>query len=96
MTDWQQVIDSDFQVRGGDLTQGLIAELSETLRSADPVVRERAGLRGDGPPGAGAGAAARGDDMTARLADPEIQARAFAALILAMIVEQRDYEWLEA
>jgi hypothetical protein len=36
--------------------------------------------------------------MAARLADPEIQARSFAALILAALVEHGDFEasWLAA
>ena len=101
MTDWQQVLDS-----GGDLPDrasraAALAELSEALRSPDPVLRDEQAyaLLTRWIPGLDPDERhALADAMVARLADPEIQARTFAPLILAAIVSEGEYEpgWLAA
>lgn len=40
MTDWQAVIDGGCQVPVGGVGDALVAELSEALRSPDPVLRD--------------------------------------------------------
>jgi hypothetical protein len=101
MTDWGKVIDGGFKPPAGGLTPELIAELSGALRSPDPVLRDEQALTvlGHWVPELDSGARRRlGDEMAARFADPEVQARTFAPLVLAMIVEQGDFEepWLTA
>jgi Protein of unknown function (DUF2785) len=98
MTAWQELID------GGVLPDGpsradILAEVCEALRSQDPVVRDEQAftlLAGWIPALDPAERHAVGDAMTLRFDDPEIQARTFAPLILARIVEQGDYDpaWL--
>jgi len=101
MTDWQQVVDGGFQVPAGGVTPGLIAELSEALRSPDPVLRDSQACMVliHWIPSLDSGQRHRlGDEMAARFTDPEIQARTFAPLILAGIVEAGDYDqaWQQA
>jgi hypothetical protein len=101
MTDWEKVIAGDFEPPAGGLTPELIAELSEALRSPDPVLRDEQALTvlGHWVPELDAGLRrGLGDEMAARFADPEVQARTFAPLVLAMIVEHGDFEepWLTA
>jgi hypothetical protein len=101
MTDWQKVIDNGFQPPDGGVTPELIAELSEALRSPDPVLRDEQAFSVMIPwlPHLDSGQRRRlGDEMAARFADPEIQARTFAPLILAGIVDQGDFDqaWLTA
>ncbi|MER5736736.1 DUF2785 domain-containing protein [Streptomyces sp. NPDC002262] len=81
----------------------LVGELAEALRHPDPDIRDGAPyvvLRTwierdvvDRPSRAGLGAV-----MAARFDDPEIQARAFAPLVLDMIVGRGDFDpaWLAA
>jgi hypothetical protein len=101
MTDWQKVIDEGVKVPDGGVTGELVAELSEALRSPDPVVRDEHAFTvlATWVPELDSGQRHRlGDEMAARFTDPEIQARTFAPLILAKIVEQGDFDggWLTA
>lgn len=101
MTDWQKVIDGGFQQPEGGLTAALITELSQALRSPDPVLRDEQALTvlGHWVPDLDPGQRHRlGDEMAARFSDPEIQARTFAPLVLTMLVEQGDFDdsWLAA
>ncbi|HEV2373261.1 MAG TPA: DUF2785 domain-containing protein [Streptosporangiaceae bacterium] len=101
MTDWQKVIDGGFEPPPGGVTEDLVAELAGALRSPDPVLRDKQAytvlarwvpqLRSDQR-------RRLGDDMAARFTDPEVQARTFAPLILACIVEQGEFQpaWLSA
>lgn len=100
-TDWRVVIENDNRLPGGLTQEDAVAELSEALRSPDPAVRDGqaytalnrlipnldpALLRG------------LGDEMAARFTDPQIQARTFAPLVLAWIVEADVFEpaWVAA
>lgn len=101
MTDWQKVIDGGCQQPEGGLTPALIAELSQALRSPDPVLRDEQALTvlAGWIPDLDSGQRRRlGEEMAARFSDPEIQARTFAPLVLSMIVEQGDFDdsWLAA
>jgi hypothetical protein len=101
MTDWQKVIDGGFQPPEGGLTPALVAELSEALRSPDPVLRDEQALTvlGHWVPGLDPAQRRRlGDQMAARFGDPEIQARTFAPLVLNLLVDQGDFDasWLSA
>jgi Protein of unknown function (DUF2785) len=101
MTDWQKVIDDGFARPDGGVTPELIAELSEALRSPDPVLRDEQAFSvlARWIPDLDSGQRHRlGDEMAARFADPEVQARTFAPLILAGIVEAGDFDdaWLSA
>jgi hypothetical protein len=91
MTDWAKVRSADFAVPSDRPQAELVAELSAMLRSPDPVVRDSQaysvlatwigrGLLGQDQ------LRALGEEMVARLGDPEIQARTFAPLILDAIV----------
>jgi hypothetical protein len=89
VADWQEMLD-----RGGALPDlasraGAVATLCEALRS--PICRRTPA----GPLDSGAGPARaprpRQHEMAERFADPEIQARAFAPLILVAIVSQGDH-----
>ena len=105
MADWQAVLDSALN-RGGALPDpasraDALAALCEALRSPDPVLRDEQAytLLARWIPGLDRQERhALGDTMAARFGDPEIQARAFAPLILAQIVSQGDYDpgWLAA
>jgi hypothetical protein len=101
MTDWQKVIDGGFRVPAGGVTDEVVGELAEALRSPDPVLRDQHAFTvlACWVPELDSGQRHRlGDEMAARFADPEIQARTFAPLILAKIVEQGDFDgaWLAA
>lgn len=103
MTEWQKIIDDGYAVPEGRALSGLVAELSEALRSPDPVVRDAHGYGvlatwiGRGVLDAGR-LTELGDEMAARFADPEIQARTFAPLILDAIVSAGVFSasWVEA
>ena len=101
MTDWRAVMDAGFVLPGGQLRADMLTELSQALRSPDPVLRDEQAYvvlarwipeldRGQ--------RRSLGDDMAVRFTDPEIQARSFAALILAAIVRHGDFaaRWLAA
>lgn len=101
MTDWQKVIESGSPLPAGPELADAIAELSEALRSPDPVLRDEQAFRvaAEWIPQLDPGTRRRlGDTMAARFGDGEIQARSFAALIIAVIVAQGDFEpgWLTA
>jgi hypothetical protein len=101
VTDWQKVIDDGSALPDGASRAALLAELCEALRSPDPVLRDEQAytLLARWIPGLDeAERHALGDKMAARFADPRIQARTFAPLILAAIVTQGEYEpsWLAA
>jgi len=93
MTDWAQVRADGFAVPADRPLDELVAELSVMLRSPDPQIRDgqaystlatwiATGALGDDE------LRALGEEMVARFADPEIQARTFAPLILDVIVSQ--------
>jgi hypothetical protein len=101
VTDFQKLIDDGAALPDEASRVGILAELCEALRSPDPVVRDEQALTllaGWIPGLDWAERHALGDTMTRRFDDPEIQARTFAPLILAAIVEQGDYDpaWLAA
>ncbi|PZF91603.1 DUF2785 domain-containing protein [Micromonospora deserti] len=103
MINWVDVHNNDFAVPAGHALDDLVAELSAALRDPDPEIR-------DGAPyvvletwiARGVIDADRrdalGDVMADRFTDPEVQARAFAPLVLDMIVRQGDLRpsWLAA
>jgi len=103
MTEWQKIIDDGYTVPEGRALPGLVAELSEALRSPDPVVRDAHGYGvlatwiDRGVLGADR-LTELGDAMAARFADSEIQARTFAPLILDVIVSKGVFEarWVDA
>jgi Protein of unknown function (DUF2785) len=101
MTDWQKVIDGGFKRPDGGPAPALIAELSEALRSPDPVLRDEQALTvlAEWIPGLDPAQRRRlGDEMAARFGDPEIQARTFAPLVLNLILDQGDFDpaWVTA
>lgn len=92
MTDWPAIIAADFEPPEGPALAELVAELVDALRSPDPALRDEqaypvltawilAGHLDDQLNGLG-------EQVTGLLADPGIQARTFAALILAAIVHR--------
>ncbi|MBO1415121.1 DUF2785 domain-containing protein [Streptomyces sp. FH025] len=103
MTDWLKIYETDCGLPPGRRLDDLVAELAEALRDPDPEVR-------DGYPYAVLDTWIRrgvidhdrrlalGDLMAERFGDPQIQARTFAPLVLAMIVSQGSLrpEWLDA
>lgn len=107
VSSWREIADADFAVPGGpDLggadLDGLAAELAQELADPDPAVR-------DGPAYAvlatwlergvlDAQLASLGETMMARFRDPRIQARTFAPLVLAWVVERGGFDsrWVEA
>ncbi|MGW4471623.1 DUF2785 domain-containing protein [Nonomuraea sp. NPDC004354] len=103
MTDWKAVHADDCAVPGDRPLDELVEELALALRDPDPGIR-------DGEPYVvlrtwierdviDAGRRAKlGAVMAERFADPEIQARTFAPLVLDMIVKRGDFdpEWLAA
>jgi hypothetical protein len=101
MTDWQGVIDDEFRLPPGLSRAAAVAELSDALCSPDPVLRDEQAypvliqLIGQQE---SAERRRLGDAMAARLADQRIQARTFAALILAALVRRGDLEtgWLDS
>lgn len=100
-TDWPAFIEN-----GGVLPDGLDAEqamleLSEMLRSPDPVVRDKLGYGAIFSllPQLDASLRRRlGATMVERFADPEIQARTFAPLVLDALVSDGEFDpqWLAA
>jgi hypothetical protein len=97
MTDWAQVRADGFAVPAGRPLDELVAELSAMLRSPDPQIRDTQAYStlatwiAKGLLGADE-LRALGDEMVSRFADPEIQARTFAPLILDSIVSQGVFE----
>lgn len=97
MTDWARVCADGFAVPSDRPLAELLAELSAMLRSPDPAVRDRQAYStlatwiGRGVLGKNE-LRALGAEMAARFADPEIQARTFAPLILASIVSVGVFE----
>jgi hypothetical protein len=101
MTDWRAVLDDDLRLPDGVSPAEAVDELSQALRSPDPVLRDELAcsvLAGLVPGLDGGLRRSLGDSMAARLRDPEIQARTFAALILAELVEHGEFQssWLAA
>ena len=101
VTDWRAVLDDDLRLPDGLSPAEAVDELSRALRSPDPVLRDElacSALAGLVPSLDGDLRRALGTSMAARLQDPEIQARTFAALILAELVEHGafDSSWLAA
>lgn len=99
MTDWRKLIDDGGVLPGGPVRAEVLADVSEALRSPDPVVRDEQAfsLLADWIPGLDSAERHRlGDAMTRRFEDPQIQARTFAPLILAQLVKRGDYDpaWL--
>jgi hypothetical protein len=97
MTDWARVRADGYAVPTDRPLTDLVAELSGLLRSPDPVIRDtqaytvlvtwiRRGALSAGH------LRALGDEMVARFADPEVQARTFAPLILDAIVSAGVFE----
>ena len=97
MTDWAQVRADDFSVPTDRPLPELVTELSALLRSPDPVLRDAQAYSilatwiGRGVLSADQ-LRALGDEMVARFADPETQARTFAPLILDCIVTSGVFE----
>ncbi|GAA2820968.1 DUF2785 domain-containing protein [Kribbella solani] len=97
MTDWAQVRDNGYEVPTDRPLEVLVAELVAMLRSPDPVVRDRQAYftlatwieRGVLSTGQ---LRALGDEMVARFADSEVQARTFAPLVLDAIVTAGVFE----
>ncbi|GAB2738463.1 hypothetical protein GCM10010442_68830 [Kitasatospora kifunensis] len=91
MTDLQELLTHDSVAP----TAELVAELSQALRSPDPVVRDDQAyvLLEHMVPAMEPQLRHRlGAEMAARFADPQIQARTFAPLILAVLVQHGTYE----
>lgn len=103
MNEWKTIVDNGFDVPADRAMPELLAGLGEALRSPDPQVRDRQAYsilatwigRGDVSE---ADMTGLGDEMAARFADPEVQARTFAPLILAVIVNRGVYRraWADA
>ena len=97
MTDWAQVRADGFSVPSDRPLTELVAELSGLLRSPDPVLRDAQAYSvlatwiGRGVLSADA-QGALGDEMVARFADSEVQARTFAPLVLDAIVSAGVFE----
>ena len=97
MTDWARVRADGFAVPTDRPLTDLVAELSGLLRSPDPVARDAHGYAvlatwiGRGVLSAGQ-LRALGNEMVTRFADPEIQTRTFAPLILDSIVSAGVFE----
>jgi hypothetical protein len=108
VTKWRQIADADFAVPAnvgpGRLhsLDSLAAELAAEMADPDPAVR-------DGPSYVvlatwlesgvlDAQLSWLGDTMTARFADPRVQARTFAPLVLAWVIERGGYDerWVQA
>jgi hypothetical protein len=101
MIDWPKAIDGGFPLPAGPARADAVAELSEALRSPDPVLRDEQAftVASRWIPELDSAARRRlGDEMAARFADTQIQARTFAALVLAAVVEQGEFDpsWLAA
>ncbi|MFJ3788602.1 DUF2785 domain-containing protein [Kitasatospora sp. NPDC090091] len=100
---WQRIRENDCTLPDGAHLPALVDELAEALRDPDPAVRDGAPYTVlrlwierdviDEPQRARLGAV-----MAERFADPEIQARTFAPLVLDMIATRGDFDesWLAA
>jgi hypothetical protein len=102
VTDWDQIAAAGFAVPAEADVDALAADLAEALADPDPRVRD----------GAAYAVLATwiergvldrqltwlGHTMAARLTDPRIQARTFAALVLAWVIERGTYDeaWTRA
>jgi Protein of unknown function (DUF2785) len=100
-TDWDAVIANDYRLSEGLSPEDAVAELAEALRSPDPAVRDGQAysVLNRLIPSLDPELLRRlGDQMAARFTDPQIQARTFAPLVLAWIVEAGGFEpgWLAA
>ena len=96
VTDWQVVADSDFAVPEGADHDGLAQELAEALADPNPEVRD----------GSAYSVLANwvergvldrqlrwlGDLMADRFADPRVQARTFAPLVLSWVINRGGFE----
>ncbi len=103
MTDWDEIKRNDYAVPAGRRVEELVPGLSRALADPDPLVRDGAAYsvlaawisRGviDAPR-----RLALGDEMAERFADPRIQARTFAPLVLDMLVGAGDFRpgWVDA
>ena len=97
MTDWARVRADGYAVPTDRQLTDLVAELSGLLRAPDPVARDAHGYAvlatwiGRGVLFADQ-LRELGDEMVTRFADPEIQARTFAPLILDSIVSVGVFE----
>ena len=96
MTNWQQIADSGFAVPAGADAGTLARELAEGLADPDPAIGDgaaysvlatwiRNGVLDDQPAWLGAA-------MHARFAGSRIQARTFAPLVLAWLIERGGFE----
>jgi hypothetical protein len=92
VTDWAAIIAANFAIPTGHALPGLVDELLDGLCSPDPALRDEQAypvlaawiMAGhlDGQ------LASLGEQVTGLLAHPQIQARTFAALILAVLVHR--------
>jgi hypothetical protein len=102
VTDWQGIADAGLAVPAGARLDALAAELSQALADPDPQVR-------DGPAYTVLSGWLEsgvldsqldwlGDQMADRFADPRIQARTFAPLVLAWVIEAGAFaeHWADA
>ena len=101
MTEWREVIENKGVLPEGISPEAAVAELSEMLRSPDPVTRDQVAyvaLSQLIPRLEPALRRRLGDKMAARFGDSEVQARTFAALILDCLVEAGEFDasWLAA
>lgn len=102
VTDWQQIVDAGFAVPPGADLGSLAASLSEALADPDPEIRDGPAYRvlsrwiRDGVLDGQLGSL--GDQMAGRFADSRVQARTFAPLVLAWVVERGafDQQWVRA
>ncbi|MFG3001066.1 DUF2785 domain-containing protein [Streptomyces sp. NPDC048340] len=103
MIDWKNVEAADHAVPAGHPMEDLVRELSRALADPDPLIRDGAPYsvletwiaRGT------IGAPRRlelGDEMAERFADPRVEARTFAPLVLDMLVAAGDFKagWVNA
>jgi hypothetical protein len=100
---WNQIEAADCVVPADRPMEGMVRMLSDALADPDPQIR-------DGAPHSVLSAwiergvideprrLALGDEMAARFAAPEIQARTFAPLVLDMLVTKGDFkaDWVDA
>ena len=101
MNDWRDVIESKGVLPEGVSPEDAVAELSEMLRSPDPVTRDKVAYVALSlliPHLESPLRRRLGDLMAARFDDPEVQARTFAPLILDCLLEAGEFDasWLTA
>jgi hypothetical protein len=95
MADWDKVLDLGNGLPDRESRADAVAGLCDALRSPDPALRDEHALTllASWIPGLDKQERhALGDIMAARFGDEEIQARAFAPLILAEIVAHGEYD----